>query len=154
MGVKMKKSCKNCKRYKNFVCTLQSAELINYCIYNGLFFFKDENENEEKESEDCGNNKKELEMSIRPKRKKLKLIKFSGYGLVNEDLTEEDFKRKLYNTPFSITTRKLLFEENKNVPENDLTEIIADKDVDTYLLEKQFEKENILNIEDIDEDFK
>ena len=93
-------------------------------------------------------------IQIVEKRKKLKLIKFSGYGLVNEDLTEEDFKRKLYNVPFSITTRKLLFEENKNVTENDLTEIIADKDVDTYLLEKQFEKENILNIEDIDEDFK
>ena len=77
----MKKSCKNCIRYKNFVCTLQSAEMINYCIYNGLFFFKDENE--EKESEDCGNNKKELAMSIRPKRKKLKLIKFSGYRVRN-----------------------------------------------------------------------
>ena len=151
MGGKMKKNCKNCKRYKNFVCTLQSAEMINYCIYNGLFFFKDENE---KETEDCGHNKKELEMSIRPKRKKLKLIKFSGYGLVDEDLTEEDFKRKLYNTPFSITTRKLLFDENKNVPENDLTEIIADKDVDDYFLEKQFEKEIKLTVDEINEDFK
>lgn len=35
------KTCKTCKKYVNYTCTLQDAEMINYCIFNHLFFHTD-----------------------------------------------------------------------------------------------------------------
>lgn len=79
---------------------------------------------------------------IRPKQSKLKLVKFSGFGIVDEEIKEEDFKRKLFRVPFSLTTRNLVFEENRNLTKEQLQEIVSNKNIDNNKLESYFNQEN------------
>ena len=63
----------------------------------------------------------------------------------------EEYVKQIIANGYTYETEDTIYFDTSKL---DKYGVLSNKDVDDYLLEKQFEKENILNIEDVDEDFK